>query len=78
MSNGQKIEYIISFPQQWQNVVHPNARQWAGLLKCDGMTDVAVKILKGLLRTCAHARTQETFLRFICHIRHLSLVRGER
>jgi len=77
MSNGQKIEYIISFPQQRRNVVHPNARQWAGLLKCDGMTDVTVKILKV---SCVHARacTQETFLRFICHIRHLSLVRGER
>ena len=44
MINGQKIEYVISFPQQWLNDVHPNAGKRAGLLKCDGMTDVTVKI----------------------------------
>jgi len=44
MINGQKIEYIISFPQQWLNDVHPNAGKWAGFLKSDGMTDVTVKI----------------------------------
>ena len=54
MSNRKKTEYIISFPQQWQNVVHPNAGQWTGPLKCDGMTDVTVKILKV---SCVPART---------------------
>jgi hypothetical protein len=43
MSNGKKTEHIISFPQQRRNVVHPNAGQRAGLLKCDGMTNVTVK-----------------------------------
>ena len=42
----------------------------------DTMTDMTVKTGKSLLRTCARVRTQERFLRKICHIRHLSFVKG--
>ena len=43
----------------------------------DGMTDVTVKNIKSLLRTCAHVCTQEIFPGIICHIRHLSLDKGK-